>query len=156
MKQFKLASLLAIAFTALSLFPGASFAKDKEESTVKESKAEDGTKSVEIKLGSKELEMLDVDYDEVEIESDGASKFRMTGKANKVILDVSGLARIDLRGLDAKEVELDMSGAGRVRLKASKSYKLKASGFGEIYLYSDAPVKKRSVSGVVSISREKE
>jgi len=157
MQKVKVASVLAVAFAALSLFPANVLAKgESEKTTVVESKdVVDGkeVKSVKIEVGTNGVDLKDVDYDTVKIKTDGVGDTLITGKARRVKVKVSGASEVDLRDLKAEEVELDVSGYATVHINASKGYEIDASGAGKIYLHSDAPITSDSRSGIVRVFR---
>ncbi|MCP4306708.1 MAG: hypothetical protein GY926_18885 [bacterium] len=71
----------------------------------------------------------------VGIEVSGASGVTATGPAAAYRLDASGASRVDLRNLEAFDVELDISGASDVDVYATGTVSGSASGASNLSVY---------------------
>jgi hypothetical protein len=102
----------------------------------------------------------------------GASKSVFTGSADRLNLDLSGAAELDLRGnggilvgelsgasqvfafdFPVEEVDLGLSGASRARLRVSKLLKVDASGASSVR-YQGSPTVDQHLSGGSNVTRE--
>ncbi len=159
MIRFKLSSLVAIAALTLSLYPLAACADHREQATVTEKVVKvDGKemKNAKVKLrGSKDTVLKDVDYNELRVDSSGSADLEVSGRANTLILDVSGSSTIHAEDLEADEVEIDMSGSADLYVKANKSFRIDGSGSGKIYLHGKGEVVRHRVTGNVRVYRKK-
>ncbi len=101
--------------------------------------------------GAVRIAALGLDVNELGLDASGAVEARMTGKAKKFSLDVSGAANVNATDFVAEVVEAGVSGAGNVQVHATKILDVDISGAAE-FTYAGNPAKVKSeVSGAATI-----
>jgi hypothetical protein len=71
------------------------------------------------------------------LEASGASNVEATGSASALRLDASGASRVDLRDLEAVDMEIDISGASKVDLFVTGTVSGDVSGASNVNIYGN-------------------
>jgi PBP1b-binding outer membrane lipoprotein LpoB len=71
------------------------------------------------------------------LEASGASNVEATGSAGALRLDASGASRVDLRDLEAVDMEIDISGASKVDLFVTGTVSGDVSGASNVNIYGN-------------------
>ncbi|GHA64395.1 head GIN domain-containing protein [Pontibacter akesuensis] len=95
---------------------------------------------------------LTVDTRQVKADMSGASKVELLGKADVLLMDMSGASKVDASELQASEVKVQASGASHVKVFASKTLDINASGASAVY-YKGSPSITSDVSAAARISK---
>jgi hypothetical protein len=102
--------------------------------------------------GITEISVADLDAPEFAVDSSGASRVMIAGKASSLTVDSSGASKIDASGLLAENASADLSGASELKVRVTGSLNAKVSGAAKV-LYVGEPaevIKRTSGAGRVS------
>ncbi|MEQ1822220.1 MAG: head GIN domain-containing protein [Fimbriimonadaceae bacterium] len=102
--------------------------------------------------GAGDIRINNINSSEFSLDSTGAGRLVLSGKATDLNIDLSGAVNVDAKGLTAQNASIDMSGAGNVTLSASKTLNADLSGACSVKYFGNPTVTK-SISGVSSVSR---
>ena len=101
--------------------------------------------------GASSVSLIDIKNELLKIDSSGASKIKIEGETNRLVIDTSGACRIDTSKLAAQKVLVDASGASRVMVNANENLTVDLSGASSVK-YSGKPKKiNKKTSGASSI-----
>ena len=95
---------------------------------------------------------LDIDTKEMKADLSGASKIELVGKADEVDMNLSGASKVEAADLQAKRVKVEASGASKVKLYATESLDIDASGASFVY-YKGSPSITAETSAAAKVSR---
>lgn len=73
----------------------------------------------------------------VDIDVAGVSSLTLSGRCDRLSIDLAGVGELDASELKCKDVDADMGGMGELSVYASESVKADAGGMGEIEVYGD-------------------
>jgi hypothetical protein len=102
--------------------------------------------------GITEISVVDLDAPEFAVDSSGASRITIAGKASTLTVESSGASKIDAAGLLTENSSADLSGASELKVQVTGTLNAKASGAAKV-LYVGEPaevIKKTSGAGKVS------
>jgi hypothetical protein len=85
----------------------------------------------------------------------GSVQARLTGKATKVSLEVSGAGNIDAHNLTAQDVNVQLTGSGNILVNATKTLDTKITGNGNIKYVGDPDKVDQTIMGSGKIERLK-
>jgi len=88
--------------------------------------------------GAANLKLSGVKNNALSVDSNGASKVKVSGETNKLALNMSGASKVDADELRAANVNVDASGASRAKVNVSEGLSVDASGASHI-TYSGTP-----------------
>lgn len=122
------------------------------------------TEDVTVKIVVPKLEGLDLsgatdaylsklDGPALTVSASGAAKVSLDGHVDRLALDLSGASEIDGFGLKAKSVNVRASGAGDVKVYASESLEVMASGAVSVEVSGDPKNVSQNVKGAATITR---
>lgn len=103
--------------------------------------------------GATDAYLSKLDGPELTVNVSGAAKVLLDGKVERLVLDLSGASEIDGFGLKAKAVNVRASGAGDVKVYASESLEVMASGAVSVEVSGDPKNVSQNVKGAASITR---
>jgi len=98
-----------------------------------------------------DLDLL-LDYQSFDLHYTGVGNVRLTGKADKVEIDCTGVGDIDAYELIAHSMELEHSGVGNTKVFANESIHVDFSGVGEVHYKGDPKHKNIEKHGIGSVS----
>ena len=102
--------------------------------------------------GASSVNLTDLNSSVLNIDSSGASKIAVAGKAEKLTVDVSGATKINAADLKAVDANIEASGASYVDVYATGTLAADASGASKIS-YSGSPTNvNRKTSGASSVT----
>jgi hypothetical protein len=87
------------------------------------------------------------------IANSGTATITATGRAAKEDIALNGTGKIDVTGIDARDVTVDNNGVGSVRVRASGELTMSVNGIGEIRYAGNPTAVHSSVNGIGRISR---
>jgi hypothetical protein len=96
--------------------------------------------------GAAKLSSSKLVADKLLLDLSGASKVDMRGQVLKLTIDLSGASQINLTEMIARDADVDASGASHVELNVQKSLRVEASGASKI-TYLGNPVISKDLSG---------
>jgi hypothetical protein len=102
--------------------------------------------------GVTEINVSDLETSEFRVDTSGASRVTITGKATTLNVEGSGAAKIDASSLEAENVFADLSGASELKVTVLGTLNAKVSGAARV-LYAGEPrevIKKTSGAGKVT------
>jgi len=85
----------------------------------------------------------------------GSVQAKLTGKASKVSLDISGAGNIDAKSLTAQDVDVALTGSGNILVNATKKLDTKITGNGNIKYVGDPSKVDQTIMGSGKIERLK-
>jgi hypothetical protein len=102
--------------------------------------------------GAAKLSSTKLVADKLLLDLSGASKVDMRGQVLKLTIDLSGASQINLTEMIARDADVDASGASHVELNVQKSLRVEASGASKI-TYLGNPVISKDLSGASFVRR---
>ncbi|WP_162054044.1 head GIN domain-containing protein [Pontibacter pamirensis] len=110
------------------------------------------TDALELDMSGASKVNLDINTDRLEADMSGASKIELTGRADEVDMDMSGASKVEAADLQAKRVKVEASGASKVRVYATETLDISASGATSIS-YKGSPSITAETSSAAKISK---
>lgn len=95
---------------------------------------------------------LDINTKELKADMSGASKIELAGKADEVDMNMSGASKVEAADLQAKNVKVEASGASKVKVHATESLDIDASGATSVY-YKGSPRITAETSSAARVSK---
>jgi hypothetical protein len=102
--------------------------------------------------GAAKLSSTKLVADKLLLDLSGASKVDMRGQVLKLTIDLSGASQINLTEMIARDADVDASGASHVELNVQKSLRVEASGASKI-TYLGNPAVSKDLSGASFVRR---
>lgn len=102
--------------------------------------------------GASDIE-LTLKLDELELDCSGASDIELIGSAKELELELSGASEIEAFEFEVEECNLELSGAGHAEVYVTKELDVSVSGAGSCY-YKGNPQVSQSVSGAGSVKHK--
>lgn len=115
-------------------------------------KSEFRTDALKLDLSGASNVKLDINTKELKADMSGASKIELAGKADEVDMNMSGASKVEAADLQAKRVKVEASGASKVKLYATESLDIDASGASFVY-YKGSPSITAETSSAAKVSR---
>lgn len=103
--------------------------------------------------GATDAYLSKLDGPALTVSASGAAKVSLDGHVDRLALDLSGASEIDGFGLKAKSVNVRASGAGDVKVYASESLEVMASGAVSVEVSGDPKNVSQNVKGAATITR---
>lgn len=108
-----------------------------------------------VSVGSGALSVAGIDADALTVLQQGSGTLRLTGKAGKTVMQLSGSGAIDSAKLTVADLEVNAEGAGSVRTLATRSAKVVAVGAASVTVEGHpACTVRHAGSGTVNCSGE--
>jgi len=85
----------------------------------------------------------------------GTASIKLSGTANKEVIEINGTGNISNYALEAREAVVNISGTGAVQVTAIDKLDATISGTGSIIYAGDPPVVNQKIFGVGSITRKR-
>ncbi len=102
--------------------------------------------------GVAKISLTGVEGGQLSLDSSGASKVKVAGSADRLLVDVSGASNIDASDLRVRSASVDASGAAKVSLNVAEELRADASGASRI-VYSGQPANiTKNTSGAGKVS----
>ena len=115
------------------------------------------TKSLAIRLAGAAKLSGQVDAEKLEIDASGAARIELETPddrtAESVTINAKGATSVDLERFQAKRVSIAMSGAGHCRVFASEELNAEAAGVGSITYFGDPGKVTKKIRGIAKISK---
>jgi hypothetical protein len=86
------------------------------------------------------------------LQTAGAARITLDGKADALLADMSGAANLIAETLHTKTADISSSGAAKAQVYASEALRVSISGAGKVIYYGHPPRVERHVSGAGSIN----
>jgi hypothetical protein len=86
------------------------------------------------------------------LQTAGAARITLDGKADALLADMSGAAKLIAETLHTKTADISSSGAAKAQVYASEALRVSISGAGKVIYYGHPPRVERHVSGAGSIN----
>jgi len=106
-----------------------------------------------ITSGASNISVKNLDNEELSVEASGAGSLRLSGKTDRVSLELSGAVNLNASDLQANQVDVEISGASNADVYASEALKAEISGVGNIDYYGSPKNIKKRISGLGSITQ---
>lgn len=104
--------------------------------------------------GAAEVEARNIAGERVEFSVSGAAKIKANGKADQVIVSISGAGDADLDRLEVKNAIVSIAGVGKAQVNSTDSLNATIAGAGEIR-YEGEPHVVSSISGAGTVRARK-
>jgi hypothetical protein len=88
--------------------------------------------------------------EDMNIDLSGSGKVMLRGKANNLLINISGSGRMELGDLNAKNCKIDISGSGKCYVDVDEKLEVRISGSGTVY-YTGNPLVSEKISGSGSV-----
>jgi len=95
---------------------------------------------------------MDINTDELKADMSGASKVELMGRADNVTMGMSGASKVEAADLQAKNVRVEASGASKVRVYATETLDIDASG-ATVVAYKGSPTITAETSSASKITK---
>jgi RNA polymerase sigma factor (sigma-70 family) len=105
-------------------------------------------------FGAADMNLIDFNGKELTVLNGGAGNVKLSGKATKLHLDLSGAGNMNAEKFAAKDVVVDLKGAGDIQVQASDSLEANIFGAGSIH-YHGSPNVKKTIRGAGSVKPAK-
>jgi len=92
-----------------------------------------------------------IDVPRFDLVAPGASDIELSGKADRLDVDVAGLGQVHAANLVAKDVHVTLAGTGSVEVNATDKLEANVSGMGAV-LYRGKPTVAKTVSGLGTVA----
>ncbi len=147
-----------------NLLPLIKTSVEGETLKIEKEKSFSSKKTIVIRISAPNIESLEVsgvskinfsniDNESLLVDSSGASRISVSGKTNKLVVNMSGASRVKAAELKASSVSVDGSGASRAKVFASEEISADLSGASSVS-YSGTPTKiNKKTSGASRITQ---
>ncbi len=102
--------------------------------------------------GALKLEATGLSGDRFTLETRGATKVTLAGRATRLVASLTGASKLSADSLQTEEVEISVTGAGKAGVNATKSLKAAITGAGRVTYSGNPPVVQKNVTGAGKIS----
>ncbi|MDB5440201.1 MAG: hypothetical protein JWM33_2628, partial [Caulobacteraceae bacterium] len=103
--------------------------------------------------GAGTLDIQAYDRPNLKVDVSGAGKLNVSGKTQKLDVDLSGATEADLSNLAVTDAKLDISGVGHAKLKATGDVSVDISGAGAVELLAKPAHLSQQISGAGHVSQ---
>ncbi|GAB3542251.1 head GIN domain-containing protein [Pontibacter brevis] len=110
------------------------------------------TDALKLDMSGASKVILDINTNELDADMSGASKVELVGRADRLSMDMSGASKVEAADLQAKRVKVEASGASKVRVHATESLDINASGATSV-AYKGSPSITSETSAAARISK---
>lgn len=104
--------------------------------------------------GAQDLTVEDFDGQSLEVEIRGAGVARLSGRVDRLELDIKGAGNIDASGLAVRDAKVDIRGAGAAKVGPTESADIEISGVGTTVLLTEPRRLSTRISGLGSVNRD--
>jgi hypothetical protein len=102
--------------------------------------------------GAGDVEMLNCEFDDIDIEMPGAGKLKVTGKVGKQHVVLSGAGSYQARELESENAVVELRGVGKATVFANVRLKAIVRGVGSVEYFGNPEVEK-VISGLGQVTR---
>ncbi len=106
-----------------------------------------GTRLVLDSSGTGAFELAELDVEELTLAGSGAALFRVSGNAQRQVIDLDGAGQVEAHQLNTRSSEVRVRGIGDIVLQAAEHLAVDVAGTAKV-IYSGSPVVARQVRGV--------
>ncbi len=106
-----------------------------------------GTRLVLDSSGTGAFELAELDVEELTLTGSGAALFRVSGNAERQVIDLDGAGQVEAHQLTTRSSEVRVRGIGDVVLQAAEHLAVDVAGTAKV-TYTGSPVVARQVRGV--------
>jgi Putative auto-transporter adhesin, head GIN domain len=86
------------------------------------------------------------------LDTSGATRVTLGGRANKLVASLTGASRLDAKTLETRDVEISVTGAGRADIMATNSVKAAITGAGRVSYAGNPKSVQKKVTGAGKIA----
>ncbi len=104
-----------------------------------------------ISSGANTITAVNVNASKLKIKLSGEATLNLSGKANVLQLQTSGMSKINAKNLIAKEVDVKTTGDSKANVYASDAIKIKTSGNSQIVYYGNPGRVTQHLSGTSDV-----
>jgi hypothetical protein len=91
-----------------------------------------------------------IDVPHFALDAGGSCDIALSGKAERIDIDVAGLANVHASDVVAKEAHVNLSGTGNIEVNASDKLDANVSGLGTVF-YRGSPTVAKTVAGLGTV-----
>jgi len=102
--------------------------------------------------GAVKLEAAQLSGDRFALDTSGATKVSLAGRANRLIASLTGASRLNAENFQAEDVEISVTGAGRADVTATNSLKAAITGAGRVSYGGNPKSVEKKITGAGKIS----
>ena len=102
--------------------------------------------------GAVKLEAAQLSGDRFALDTSGATRVSLAGRANRLIASLTGASRLDAETFQAEDVEISVTGAGRADVTATNSLKAAITGAGRVSYGGNPKSVEKKITGAGKIS----
>lgn len=102
--------------------------------------------------GASRISLANLKNDSLHVDSSGASKIKIDGETQNLVVDMSGASRLDAENLKSENATIDASGASQINVFVSNDLKADLSGASKVNYSGNPKNIERKTSGASSVS----
>jgi hypothetical protein len=102
--------------------------------------------------GAGSVNATGIDGPSLALANSGAGSLTVTGRTDRLNVDLVGLGSVDTRGLTAQDVDVSVGGAGTATVNAARTLSARVTGVGDI-VYLGNPAVTQEVTGLGTVGR---
>ena len=102
--------------------------------------------------GAVKLEAAQLSGDRFALDTSGATKVTLAGRANRLIASLTGASRLNAETFQAEDVEISVTGAGSADVTATNSLKAAITGAGRVSYGGNPKSVEKKITGAGKIS----
>jgi hypothetical protein len=97
--------------------------------------------------GAGNIEVVDLQQPTLNLRIDGSGDIGAAGKADEVVVEISGSGDVDSSALQAKRARVELNGSGDARVRASEKVHVELRGSGDVVVYGNPTQRDTRVRG---------
>ena len=98
------------------------------------------------------LEAVQLSGDRFALDTSGATKVSLAGRANRLIASLTGASRLNAETFQAEDVEISVTGAGKADVNATNSLRAAITGAGRVSYGGNPKSVEKKITGAGKIS----
>jgi hypothetical protein len=102
--------------------------------------------------GALKLEATQLNGDRFALDTSGATKVTLAGRANRLIASLTGASKLNAESFQTEDIEISVTGAGRADVTATNSIKAAITGAGRVSYRGNPKSVEKKITGAGKIS----
>ena len=96
-------------------------------------------------MKSEKIVITEKDVNDFDIQVNGVSNAKITGKADHIKVRSNGVGRLNLKDIVASTADVSVNGVGTVNIHSTDELSVAINGVGTVVYYGDPQIKSKSV-----------
>jgi len=102
--------------------------------------------------GALKLEATQVSGDRFALDTSGATKVTLAGRANRLIASLTGASKLNAETFQTQDIEISVTGAGKADVNATNSLRAVITGAGRVSYGGNPKSVEKKITGAGKIS----